>query len=122
MYHLKHHGIPVEQTDGHSSYIRLRLILDRFPSALDIGQYAAAAEHWLQNCKDGKYCGGKKMNILSFRTFQTYRSPAFEVDFDIINEPPQIIDELIEKLRDVSQQESRTAHLEKAIVAYYHLP
>lgn len=122
MYPLRPHNLPIEQTDGHSSYIRLRFSLDRNPFPIDIARYIETATQWLKDCKEGKYCNGEKVEILSFRPFIVYRTPAFEVDFDIVNAPPQVIDELIDVLIEASNHPHTLTHLKKGIVAYYNLP
>lgn len=120
MYTLKQHDIPIEQTGGHSSYIRLRFLLDKYPSSLDAREYVGMAYSWLWDCQAGKFLD-KKMKILSFNAFFKYHLPVFEVDFDIVNESPQVIDELIEILLSVSHNPDRQAHLQKAIIGYYNL-
>lgn len=122
MYPLRPHNLPIEQTSGHSSYIRLRFSLDQNPSPFDLARYTQAANQWLKDCKEGKYCDGKEIEILSFRPFIVYRTPAFEVDFDIVNAPPQVIDELIDVLIEASNHPHTLSHLKKGIVAYYNLP
>ena len=122
MYQLRPHNLPIEQTDGHSSYIRLRFALEKNPHPLDIERYIQAASQWIQDCKDGKYCNGKKIEILSFRPFLTYREPAFEVDFDIVNAPSQVIDELIDVFIQTSEDIRTLSHIKKATIAYYNLP
>ena len=120
MYPLKSHDLPIEETMGQTTYIRLRFSLNKYPIAADINEYIKTAQTWLKDCENGKFFD-KKMKILSFNVFFKYYTPAVEVDFDIVNEPYQIIDELIDRMITASKGPYTQTEIVKATVGYCNL-
>lgn len=116
MYKIKQHSIPVEQLAGHSHYIRIRFFLDQYPSAFDINQYTKAIHQWMKKYEE------KKLKILDCLSFLIYRTPAFEINFDIAKASEEAIDELIDFFVDLQANPQKTANLGKALVAYYDFP
>lgn len=113
------HSFPITKTWGYSTYIRLRLRLDRYPSPGDLYWAENALDEWLKKCADGYY--GKPYTVLSRQFYTKYHTSEIELRFDIVNAPDIIIDRLLSLIDLKFVKPQTTADIKLAVIGYYNI-
>ena len=83
---LNERNFLIENGIGHSTYIRLRLILkDGYLSYNELLSFSNAVNSWLKTCNE------KDISLLSVDAYPKYYKPVYEIDFDIAKTTFEVI-------------------------------